>query len=116
MQFLDIDFDYVKKQENAFLNKPEICAFEFQVTHNVDMNIWPEGENAALNRLKEFLNTKAERYSSDRNDPIIDGTSRISPYLALGIISSKRCILEALKLNNFETNLLSPYFCEIKSI
>ena len=102
MQFLDIDFDYVKKQKNAFLNKPEICAFEFQVTHNVDMNIWPEGENEALNRLKEFLNTKAERYSSDRNDPIIDGTSRISPYLALGIISSKRCILEALKLNNFE--------------
>jgi deoxyribodipyrimidine photo-lyase len=32
----------------------------------------------------------------------IDGTSRISPYLALGILSPKRCILEGLKLNNFE--------------
>ena len=38
----------------------------------------------------------------DRNDPIIDGTSRLSAYLASGIISPKRCILEALKLNNFE--------------
>ena len=28
----------------------------------------------------------------------------MSPYLALGVISSKRCILEGLKLNNFEFN------------
>ena len=85
------------KTENAFSNKPEICEFEFQATHDVDMSIWPEGESAALNRLKDFLNSKAERYSEDRNDPIIDGTSRISPYLALGIISSKRCILRSFK-------------------
>ena len=102
MQFLDIDFNYVTKEKNAFSNKPELSDLNFNVTHDVDMSIWPEGESAALERLKDFLNSKAERYSEDRNDPIIDGTSRISPYLALGIISSKRCILEALKLNNFE--------------
>ena len=50
-----------KNEENIFSNKPEICEFEFQVTHNVDMSIWPEGENAALNRLKEFLNLKAKK-------------------------------------------------------
>ena len=102
MKFLDIDFNYVTKEKNAFSNKPELSDLNFNVTHDVDMSIWPEGELAALKRLKDFLNSKAERYSEDRNDPIIDGTSRISPYLALGIISSKRCILEALKLNNFE--------------
>ncbi len=102
MKFLDIDFNYVTKEKNAFSNKPELSDLNFIVTHDVDMSIWPEGELAALKRLKDFLNSKAERYSEDRNDPIIDGTSRISPYLALGIISSKRCILEALKLNNFE--------------
>ena len=38
----------------------------------------------------------------DRNDPILEGTSRISPYLASGVISSRRCILEALKRNDFK--------------
>ena len=52
--------------------------------------------------LKNFLKNKVTRYNEDRNDPIIEGTSRISPYLALGILSSKRCILEALKLNNLD--------------
>ena len=39
--------------------------------------------------LKNFLKNKVKRYNEDRNDPIIEGTSRISPYLALGILSSK---------------------------
>ena len=60
------------------------------------------GEAAAQERLSNFLQSKADLYSESRNSPIIDGTSRISPYLALGILSPKRCILEGLKLNNFE--------------
>ena len=52
--------------------------------------------------LNDFLKNKVKRYNEDRNDPIIEGTSRISPYLALGILSSKRCILEGIKLNNLD--------------
>ena len=48
------------------------------------------------------MSSKVKSYSEKRNSPILDGTSRISPYLALGILSPKRCILEGLKLNNFE--------------
>ena len=66
------------------------------------MKQWPAGENEAIKRLHQFLDKKVLDYSKNRNDPILDGTSRISPYLALGIISPKRCILEALKINNFE--------------
>ena len=66
------------------------------------MSIWKIRRTNALLKLKEYLNKKVLRYSKDRNDPIIDGTSRLSPYLASGIISPKRCILEALKKNNFE--------------
>ena len=66
------------------------------------MRLWPHGEESALKKLNEFLATKAPNYSTNRNDPILEGTSRISPYLATGVISSRRCILEALKLNNFE--------------
>ena len=63
---------------------------------------WKEGEEEANKKLELFLNNKVKDYSKNRNDPIIEGTSRISPYLALGIISPKKCILEALKCNNFE--------------
>ena len=66
------------------------------------MSLWNIGEESAMSILNDYLDHKVLRYSKDRNDPIIDGTSRISPYLASGIISSKRCILEALKKNNFE--------------
>ena len=66
------------------------------------MLMWPPGEAHAKDRLELYLSKKILRYSRDRNDPIVDGTSRISPYLANGIISPKRCILEALRINNFE--------------
>ena len=76
--------------------------FDFEKTHFVEMDLWLPGEDEAKRRLEDFLKNKINSYSKNRNDPILDGTSRISPYLALGIISPKKCILEALKLNNFE--------------
>ena len=102
IEFLDIEYEYrTKIKLNSSSN---IRDFDFNhiKTHQVNMNQWPAGENEAIKRLHEFLDKKVLDYSKNRNDPILDGTSRISPYLALGIISPKRCILEALKINNFE--------------
>jgi len=80
----------------------ELKVISFNQTHHVDMNLWPSGESSAKNRLENFLHNKVNDYSRDRNDPILDATSRLSPYLASGVISNRRCLLEALKLNNFE--------------
>ena len=102
MNLLDIDYQYKKRSVNPFKENFKDFNFEFESTHGVDMNLWPDGEESALKRLNEFLATKAPDYSVNRNDPILEGTSRISPYLATGVISPRRCILEALKLNNFE--------------
>ena len=102
MNFLDLDYSYEKKSKGDLSSNLSEFNFSFTKTHQVDMSLWSEGEEDALNRLNNFLAQKAINYSKDRNDPIIDGTSRISPYLALGVISPKRCILEALKANNFE--------------
>ena len=102
MNFLDIDYQYKEKSINSSQGNFKDFNYEFKSTHGVDMSLWPDGEESALKRLDEFLTTKAPDYSANRNDPILEGTSRISPYLALGVISSRRCILEALKLNNFE--------------
>jgi deoxyribodipyrimidine photo-lyase len=102
LDFLDIEFNYVAKKKPLILSNTEEFNFKFKRNHLVDMSIWPSGEASAKDRLDLYLNENILRYSKDRNDPIIEGTSRISPYLANGIISPKRCILEALKINNFE--------------
>ncbi len=102
IDFLDIEFSYTAKKNSGICSNVDDFSFNFNKTHLVDMSIWKIGEANALSILKEYLDKKVFRYSSDRNDPILEGTSRLSPYLASGIISPKRCILEALKINNFE--------------
>ena len=102
MEFLDIDCKYKKQAKGSLISNIKEFNFGLNITHQVDMDLWKAGEEEALIKLNIFLDQKAINYSKDRNDPIVDGTSRISPYLALGVISPKRCILEALKANNFE--------------
>ena len=104
MEFLDIDYDYAPQKNIDLESNFDGFDFKHEIIHKVDMSLWPVGEEHAKNRLVDFLENRAVNYSKDRNDPIKDGTSRMSPYLALGVISSKRCILEGLKLNNFEFN------------
>jgi deoxyribodipyrimidine photo-lyase len=104
MEFLDIDYDYAPQKNIDLESNFDGFDFKHEIKHKVNMSLWPAGEEHALDRLVDFLENRAGNYSKDRNEPIKDGTSRISPYLALGVISSKRCILEGLKLNNFEFN------------
>ncbi|HOX14457.1 MAG TPA: deoxyribodipyrimidine photolyase, partial [Spirochaetales bacterium] len=47
----------------------------------------PPGEEAARTRFDTFLNTGLDRYDADRNDPTLDGTSGMSPYLHFGQVS-----------------------------
>ena len=102
MDFLDIDFQYVKKNSQNISSNISTFDFNYTRTHQVNMDLWGIGESAAEKKLHKFLDEKVMNYSKNRNDPILEGTSRISPYLALGIISPKKCILKALKINNFE--------------
>lgn len=50
--------------------------------------------------LTNFVTTKISSYSHSRDIPSIDGTSRLSPYLACGLISPRQCIGKALEFNN----------------
>ena len=102
LDFLDIEFNYTSKNDSGIISNINQFNFDFEKSHSVDMSLWNVGEECAKSILNDYLNKKVLRYSKDRNDPIIDGTSRLSPYLASGIISPRRCILEALKKNNFE--------------
>ena len=100
MDFLDLELPRTPVYKTPI--KSNLSLLTFNKSHNVNMDLWQAGENAAHKRLQSFLDAKVMEYSDSRNIPILDGTSRISAYLALGVISPKRCILEALKLNQFE--------------
>jgi len=61
--------------------------------------IWPAGETHALARLAKFTVTNIFDYKSARNLPALDGTSALSPYLAIGSISPRQCVAAALAAN-----------------
>lgn len=54
---------------------------------------WPAGEEVALQRLSEFAKHDLSKYQDRRDLPAEEGTSRLSPYLAVGAISPKQCFL-----------------------
>lgn len=61
---------------------------------------WPAGEQETTDRLEKFLSEKGGDYEEDRNFPWKRGTSRLSPYLASGVISTRTCLLAAKKANH----------------
>ncbi|WP_261396788.1 deoxyribodipyrimidine photo-lyase [Photobacterium rosenbergii] len=58
----------------------------------VDSMKWPVEEETIRQRLVTFCYEKVEDYHQQRDIPSIDGTSCLSPYLALGMLSPRQCI------------------------
>ncbi|WP_394166662.1 deoxyribodipyrimidine photo-lyase [Photobacterium piscicola] len=57
-----------------------------------DSVLWPVDEGAIQQRLQMFCETKAEYYQQQRDFPAVDGTSCLSPYLAIGALSARQCL------------------------
>jgi deoxyribodipyrimidine photo-lyase len=64
--------------------------------------LWPAGEHAASDRLDTFVEQTIDRYHDERDMPWRDSTSRLSPYLAAGVISVGACLRAALSVNHGE--------------
>jgi len=77
----------------------EILSWEAPVDAN---QYWKPGSQEAFRRLEEFTATAIERYRDERDHPSLTATSQLSPYLAVGAISVRSCMLQALLANNFE--------------
>ncbi len=58
------------------------------------------GELAAKKTLDHFIHERLAAYDTDRNDPVLDGQSDLSPYLHFGQISSLRAVLDVLSFAN----------------
>jgi deoxyribodipyrimidine photo-lyase len=98
------------------LKKPSsqpVCDYGFLTDTKIDQlfsdieqrdlsNLWPAGEKEAQNRLKIFMENDIKDYQIARDFPDQDGTSQLSPYLAIGSISPRQCIAAALLANQGE--------------
>ncbi|WP_339615075.1 deoxyribodipyrimidine photo-lyase [uncultured Gilvimarinus sp.] len=57
--------------------------------------LWSVGERAATAALTDFCRDRVAGYQHDRDYPATEGTSRLSPYLAIGVLSPKQCFVAA---------------------
>jgi deoxyribodipyrimidine photo-lyase len=70
----------------------------FSLTGKVP-RLWPAGETAAQSRLKRFLQDSAQDYRDNRDLPEREGTSGLSPHLALGVLSQREALAGAIAAN-----------------
>lgn len=52
-------------------------------------------EDSAHSQLEQFLDERCGDYKDQRDFPAVDGTSQLSPYLAIGALSGRQCLLAA---------------------
>ncbi len=52
----------------------------------------PASEAAAWDRFDEWSSRAMDRYKEERNNPAIDGTSKLSPYLKFGIVHPRQLL------------------------
>lgn len=87
-------------QDNASLPIPEIRANQkavlplkaplFPIETSATASFIPTEEDA-LKRLKKFCYESIPHYAKWRDIPAVDGTSQLSPHLAVGLLSVRQC-------------------------
>lgn len=102
-EFLE-DFPRLIKMKSSGIRQ-DLDLNEITKKLEIDFSVQPvewlkPGESHARQVLEQFLNEKLERYEALRNDPTVDGTSNLSPYLHFGQISAQRVALEVLKFHD----------------
>jgi len=72
---------------------------------------WVPGEDAALKTAKRFIKNKIESYETQRDIPSVQGTSRLSPHLHFGEITTTQFVSSLLKEDWPGTHLSSVERC-----
>lgn len=78
--------------------------------------LWPAGEQEAYKRRDKFIETAITRYQDQRDFPAIEGTSTLSPYLAVGAISPRQMLSAVLAYTNGEWEGNAGVSCWISEI
>lgn len=76
---------------------------------DVDVDLPAANERAVLARWRRFLDGGLTDYADRRDQPAVDGTSRLSPFLKFGVVHPRRLIADLDRRNDghrtFETEL-----------
>lgn len=73
----------------------QICLDDMLAQYPVSEDMlkrWPIGELFAHRQLNEFIKNSVSQYDMQRDFPALHGTSRISAYLNIGVISARQCL------------------------
>lgn len=94
------DFPRVRKHPHSSADyRSSLNWDEVRNSLKIDESVAPvatiaAGAKAGLQRMRQFINEKLERYAQDRNDPTRKGQSGLSPYLHFGQVSAQRVAWE----------------------
>ena len=83
----------VNTKTQELLSKITPIHFRYPRKDSLD---WPVDDRAIIQRLRDFCRRRAQDYATARDFPAQDGTSLLSPYLAIGAISPKQCCARIL--------------------
>lgn len=83
--------------------KPTVVESDISVLDHVQVDAkwaarWPEGEHQAHERLNDFIQQSITTYDVTRDVPSLEGTSQLSPYLSIGVLSTTQCMHAALSV------------------
>lgn len=70
------------------------------ISSGINPQLWPAGEKYAYQHLNLFIKDELFSYDKKRDFPVLNCTSKLSPYLATGMISVQTCFKAALKANS----------------
>ncbi len=76
--------------------RPEQAVKASPVPDFVDNSLWPAGEQQVLIQLRKFCRHQVTEYDEQRDFPELDATSRLSPYLSIGVISPRQALQRLL--------------------
>ncbi|MDP5457819.1 deoxyribodipyrimidine photo-lyase [Alishewanella sp. SMS8] len=78
-----------KPQARTFTDLP---TFTVMQEGDNSSSAWPVAEAEVLQQMRLFCQQKVQDYTLQRDLPAVDGTSQVSPYLAIGVLSAQQCV------------------------
>ncbi len=82
--------DHLEIPNNS--NIPTLTELDFQDDMNHLHVFYPVGEKYAHELLDQFIEDQVKNYQAERDFPNIQGTSQLSAYLNIGILSIRQCL------------------------
>jgi len=103
----DVTCRWPPASEEVLKGRPSVLA-TLPIDHSVPVVERRGGPRAAEAALPRFVEDRLTRYGQDRNHPDEDATSRLSPYLHFGHLSSHEVFAEVMKTEGWSPAQLSP--------